>query len=108
MASEPFEFHTWLAPGLGVAYEAFHRAIPAELDAAMRRAGVIEWRIYRTGTALTHRVLAHDRQRMSETLDNDPVNQSWQRQIAPYHADGTGDVPSAQGTLVWDFTWPTR
>jgi L-rhamnose mutarotase len=108
VASESFEFHTWLAPGLGPAYEAFHRAIPAELDAAMRTAGVLEWRIYRRGNALTHRVVAHDRLRMSEMLDDDPVNQSWQRQVAPYLADGTGDVPSDRGVLVWDFTWPTR
>jgi L-rhamnose mutarotase len=108
VASESFEFQTWLAPGLGPAYEAFHRAIPADLDAAMRAAGVLEWRIYRHGTALTHRVVAQDRRRMSEALDKDPANESWQRQVAPYLADGTGVVPSDRGTLVWDFTWPTR
>ncbi|MDQ1597820.1 MAG: L-rhamnose mutarotase [Microbacteriaceae bacterium] len=109
LTDEAFEFRTALAPGLGEAYEEFHRAIPAELDAAMRVAGVLEWRIYRAGTTLTHRVVATDRKRMSRVLDVDPVNESWQRQIAPYLAAVPEPAaPADPGILVWDFAWPTR
>jgi L-rhamnose mutarotase len=120
-SAESFEFHTFLAPGLGPAYDDFHRAIPAELDAAMRAAGVVGWQIYRNRTTLTHRVVAQDRQRMSRILDRDPVNARWQQQVAPYLAPPTGapgtvppdtgppeDVPPDPGNLVWDFSWPTR
>jgi L-rhamnose mutarotase len=117
-STESFEFHTFLAPGLGPAYDDFHRAIPAELDAAMRAAGVVGWQIYRNRTTLTHRVVAQDRKHMSRILDRDPVNVRWQQQVAPYlvEAPPTGaldtvppeDVPPDPGNLVWDFSWPTR
>jgi L-rhamnose mutarotase len=107
--TESFEFHTFLAPGLGPAYEDFHRAIPADLDAAMRAAGVLGWQIYRNNETLTHRVVARDRQRMSRILDRDPVNLRWQQEVAPYLVDAPPtDGPTEPGDLVWDFSWPTR
>lgn len=128
-ASESFVFVTRLKPGLGAAYDAFHRAIPEDLDATMRAAGVLEWRIYRNREVLTHRVVAVDRRAMSATLDADPINQSWQRQVDPYlvpaipadasvpagvptsAAASAGSWPieaAAVGDLVWDISWPTR
>ena len=118
-STESFEFHTFLAPGLGPAYDDFHRAIPAELDAAMRAAGVVGWQIYRNRTTLTHRVVARNRQQMSRILDRDPVNVRWQQQVAPYLVEapptGAPDTgppdtgpPQGVGNLVWDFSWPTR
>jgi L-rhamnose mutarotase len=106
---ESFEFRTFLAPGMGPAYDEFHRAIPADLDAVMRAAGVTGWRIYRNGTTLTHRVDAVDRQRMGEILDRDPVNQRWQQEVAPYlvEAPADDDAGGDPGDLVWDFAWPT-
>jgi L-rhamnose mutarotase len=106
---EPFEFHTFLAPGQGPAYDDFHRAIPADLDAVMRAAGVIAWRIYRNDLILTHQVVALDRQQMDEILDQDPVNQRWQKEVAPYLVDTPAtDIGDDPGDLVWDFSWPTR
>jgi L-rhamnose mutarotase len=106
---ESFEFRTFLAAGMGPAYDDFHRAIPGDLDAAMRAAGVIGWRIYRNGTTLTHRVVALDRRRMGQVLDRDPVNMRWQKQVAPYLVEApAGDVGGDPGDLVWDFSWPTR
>jgi L-rhamnose mutarotase len=107
--TESFEFRTFLAPGLGPAYDDFHRAIPAALDAAMRAAGVIGWQIYRNRTTLTHRVVARDRHRLSRILDRDPVNLRWQQQVAPYLAEvPPADAPNDLGDLVWDFSWPAR
>jgi L-rhamnose mutarotase len=107
-----FEFSTRLRPGLGQAYEEFHRAIPADVAGALKAAGVVEWRIYRNRTTLTHEVVAEDQQRMNELLDADPVNERWQRQVAPYLSTEPAPTPPAdaadRGPLIWDFTWPTR
>lgn len=112
MTSAPtdiFEFRTRLAPGRELDYERFHRAIPADLDRAMRHAGVLGWRIYRDGTTLTHVVEACDRMRMQALLDADPTNRAWQTQVAPYLApEPAADVPATRGMLIWDFSWPTR
>ena len=114
MPHDTFDFHTHLRPGLGLAYEQFHRAIPSEVAAALKAAGVVEWRIYRNKATLTHEVVAADRGRMSEILDADPVNERWQRQVAPYlAAEPAPDLPGAElpadrGTLIWDFYWATR
>lgn len=87
----------------------FHRAIPKELDAAMRAAGVSSWKIYIRGSVLTHVVEAANRSRLSTELDNDPANIAWQRQVAPYLV--AGDEPEENdevGALIWDLSWPTR
>ncbi len=109
MPHDTFEFSTQLRPGLGQAYEHFHRAIPSEVATALKAAGVIEWRIYRNKTTLTHEVVAADRDRMSEILDADPVNERWQRQVAPYlSVEPATELPAERGILIWDFSWPTR
>jgi len=41
--------HTRLRAGKEAEYEAVHAVIPAELDAALRSAGVRSWRIWRDG-----------------------------------------------------------
>jgi len=138
MATAPtdiFEFCTRLAPGRERDYEFFHRAIPADLDRAMRAAGVLGWRIYRDGSTLTHVVEACDRARMRAALESDPVNRGWQEQVAPFLAAAqaapasaalTASVaprpaapasaspapvapgPAQRGVLIWDLSWPTR
>lgn len=109
MPHDSFEFSTRLRPGLGHAYEQFHRAIPSDVAAALTAAGVVEWRIYRNKTTLTHRVVATDRGRMNRQLDADPVNERWQRQVAPYlTTEPATEQLDDPGTLIWDFSWPTR
>lgn len=107
--SEIFEFRTHLAAGRERDYERFHRAIPADLDRAMRDAGVVGWRIYRHGGTLTHVVEACDRARMEALLDADPTNREWQRQVAPFLAEAPGqEASTGRGALIWDLSWPTR
>jgi L-rhamnose mutarotase len=112
MTSAPtdiFEFRTRLTAGRELDYERFHRAIPADLDRAMRNAGVRSWRIYRNGTTLTHVVEARDRVRMQALLDADPTNRAWQREVAPFLArEPAESILNTRGTLIWDFSWPTR
>jgi L-rhamnose mutarotase len=116
MAAPPtdaFAFRTRLVPGRELDYERFHRAIPTDLDRAMRAAGVLGWRIYRNETVLTHIVEALDRARMQSLLSRDPINLLWQEQVSPFIDAESGstldDQPSAApGALIWDMSWPTR
>jgi len=108
--TETFTFSTLLRAGREPDYERFHRAIPVELDAAMRAAGVLGWQIRRQGTTLTHEVTARSRAQMNLILQHDQVNRAWQREVAPFLDTGRpASAPDADpGALIWDFSWPTR
>jgi L-rhamnose mutarotase len=110
--AETFVFTSRLRNGAERGYEEFHRAIPARLDAAMREAGIVAWRIFRNGRTLTHDVTAINRASALSALDEDPINQQWQLDVAPFVDDSPGadgdPVPHDIGQLIWDFAWPTR
>ncbi|PJJ62002.1 L-rhamnose mutarotase [Compostimonas suwonensis] len=113
---DEFEFTTRLAAGRERAYEECHRAVPRDLDASMRDAGVLAWAIFRNGTVLTHRVVARDAEAMRAALDADPVNRRWQEEVAPFLDDGARPAPEPHerhephepGALIWDLSWPVR
>lgn len=73
--------HTRLKPGKEQEYERLHARISDELDAALRAAGVHEWRIWRSGRELFHLVVCEDFEGMSAQLRDDPVNIAWQEQV---------------------------
>jgi L-rhamnose mutarotase len=74
--------HTRLAPGMEEEYEAVHAVIPAELDAALRAAGVHSWRIWRDQRDLFHVVEVEDYERMRHFLRDHPANVPWQARMA--------------------------
>jgi L-rhamnose mutarotase len=74
--------HTRLRPDMVATYEEVHRVIPADLDAALREAGVTSWRIWRDGVDLFHEVECDDARRMWAHLDQHPANVPWQERIA--------------------------
>jgi L-rhamnose mutarotase len=74
--------HTRLKPGKESEYEEVHATIPAELDAALRAAGVHAWRIWRDGRDLFHVVDVDDYQKMRQTLRDHPANVPWQARMA--------------------------
>jgi L-rhamnose mutarotase len=74
--------HTRLKPGTEETYEHVHAVIPAELDVALRRAGVASWSIWRDGLDLFHRVEVESFQRMGELLSTDPADIEWQERIS--------------------------
>jgi L-rhamnose mutarotase len=87
-------------------YEQAHAAVPAELTAAIRAAGVAEWTIWRTGTDLFHLIECADYAEMLASLDLSPVNHAWQAQMAElletvhdYSADGA----AAALPVVWQL-----
>lgn len=74
--------HTRLAPGKEDEYERVHAVIPADLDAALRGAGVRSWRIWRDGRDLFHVVEVEDYQRMRHVLRDHPANIPWQERMS--------------------------
>ncbi|WP_190821216.1 L-rhamnose mutarotase [Saccharopolyspora pogona] len=70
--------HTKLKTGKEAEYERVHAVIPAELDAALRAAGVHSWRIWRDGQDLFHVVEVEDYRAMRRALRDHPVNVAWQ------------------------------
>ncbi|MCX5208909.1 MULTISPECIES: L-rhamnose mutarotase [Kitasatospora] len=68
-------------------YEAAHRAVPAELAAAIGAAGVTSWTIWRSGCELFHLLECEDYARLLAELEHLPVNITWQARM-----DGLLDV----------------
>lgn len=63
-------------------YEQAHREVPPELADAIRRAGVTEWTIWRSGCELFHVLECPDYAAMLAELDRLPVNAAWQARMA--------------------------
>jgi L-rhamnose mutarotase len=99
---ETVALHTRLKPGREADYEAVHAVIPAELDAALRDAGVHSWRIWRSGRDLFHLVEVDDYAHMRSFLEEHPANVPWQARMAELlevQDDYSGAEPSVN--LVW-------
>ncbi|MDH6121078.1 L-rhamnose mutarotase [Kitasatospora sp. GAS204A] len=87
-------------------YEDAHRAVPEELTAAIRAAGVHSWTIWRSGTELFHLLDCEDYGRLLAELEQLPVNIAWQARMAElldvvhdYSAEGAG----AGLPVVWQL-----
>ena len=74
--------HTVLKVGREEDYDRIHAAIPDDLAAALREAGVHNWRIWRDGRHLFHLVDCDDYRAMREFLRDHPANVPWQAQMA--------------------------
>src|SRR4029453_2377790 len=79
---ETIALHTRLAPGAAQEYEDAHANIPTELVAALKEAGVRNWRIWRSGDELFHLVEVQDYQAMRRALADHPANVPWQARMA--------------------------
>ncbi|MBD7996242.1 L-rhamnose mutarotase [Arthrobacter sp. Sa2CUA1] len=79
---ERIALHTRLKPGREAEYDAVHARIPANLDTALREAGVSSWRIWRSGLDLFHVVEANDYAAMRRFLATHPANLPWQARMA--------------------------
>jgi L-rhamnose mutarotase len=74
--------HTRLKPGKEADYDQQHAVIPADLEAALKQAGVRNWRVWRDGRDLFHLVEVDDYQAMRAALRDHPANVPWQAQMA--------------------------
>lgn len=80
--AESIALHTRLKPGVEAAYAEAHANIPPELVAALKEAGVRNWRIWRSGQDLFHVVDVDDYQAMRRALADHPANVPWQARMA--------------------------
>ncbi len=101
---ETIALHTRLKPGAEQDYVDAHAGIPAELVAALKEAGVGNWRIWRSGLELFHVVEVTDYQAMRRALSDHPANVPWQARMAElldvqddYSGNDSG-IP-----LVWEL-----
>ncbi|TDC58496.1 L-rhamnose mutarotase [Actinomadura sp. KC345] len=76
--------HSVLREGRGDDYEREHAAVPDDLLAALRRAGIRDWTIWRSGRHLFHLVDADDLARAGEILAGDPADRAWQEHMAAF------------------------
>lgn len=94
--------HTRLKAGSELDYERVHEVIPPDLDAALRAAGVHDWRIWRDGQDLFHLVTVADYKAMRHQLAAHPANVAWQATVGPLHDvadDYSGDDEGIK--LIW-------
>jgi L-rhamnose mutarotase len=87
-------------------YEQAHAAVPAELTAAIRAAGVTGWTIWRSGTDLFHVIDCADYAAMLAALSASPVNARWQARMAelldtPHDYSADGDAAALP--VVWQL-----
>jgi L-rhamnose mutarotase len=74
--------HTRLREGAEAAYDQAHREVPAELVAAIQRAGARHWTIWRSSLDLFHVIECDDYPRLLAELADLPVNITWQARMA--------------------------
>ncbi|MBB6406772.1 L-rhamnose mutarotase [Arthrobacter sp. AZCC_0090] len=101
---ETIALHTRLKPGTEQDYADAHAGIPAELVAALKEAGVGNWRIWRSGQDLFHMVEVEDYQAMRRALADHPANVPWQTRMAELlevQDDYSGNDSGIQ--LVWEL-----
>jgi L-rhamnose mutarotase len=85
-------------------YEQAHRAVPAELTAAIRDAGVASWTIWRSGTDLFHVIECEDYPAMLAALAGHPVNVAWQARMAEL-LETVHDYSAGGGDAVLPVVW---
>jgi L-rhamnose mutarotase len=78
--------HTRLKPGVVERYERYHTEVWPDVLAAIRRAGITKYLIFRDGLDLFHYIECEDYDRAIGELADDPVNIKWQAEMAPMMA----------------------
>jgi L-rhamnose mutarotase len=97
-----FALHTLLREGRESEYDSVHARIPDDLMDAHRRAGIQDWRIWRSGRDCFHLVECDDLAAAFARLDADPATARWQTFIGEYVErlePGAPDDPALP--LVW-------
>jgi L-rhamnose mutarotase len=75
--------HTRLKANRIEDYERVHAIIPADLDAALKQAGVASWTIWRDGQDLFHRLEVADFDAMELALRGSAADREWQLIVGP-------------------------
>jgi len=78
-------------------YEREHQRVWPELLAKLKEVGISDYSIFRRGQDLVLVLRVDDFEKAWDELDRDPVNQRWQREMAPLFDSPNGD--SADDTM---------
>ena len=102
-SAETVVLYTRLRPGMGEAYDEFHRTVPPAVAGDLIARGVTEWRIWRHGRHLFHLVTVADYAAFLAGDAGNPVSESWQAAVAPFlEASNTSPDPDQNtARLVW-------
>ena len=94
-------WRTRILPGFEEEYARVHSRIPDAVAAALRTAGVLEWRIWRDGRTLFHVIeTTHGRNAMGARMaELGPIDPAWDELIATM-LDASDDA-GALLPLVW-------
>ena len=98
--------HSVLVNGQESNYEKNHAEVPKELAASLLESGIRDWTIWRSGLHLFHIVECEDFNAAMSRLEQDPVNEKWQKFMAQFvdHFEVTGDGSDAMALpCVWNF-----
>ncbi|MBE1532028.1 L-rhamnose mutarotase [Actinomadura algeriensis] len=76
--------HSVLREGREDDYEREHATVPDDLLAALRRAGIRDWTIWRSGRHLFHLVDADDFAAALGVLADDPADRAWQEHMGTF------------------------
>jgi L-rhamnose mutarotase len=74
-------FRLRLRPGTIEEYERAHQHVWPELLAKLKEVGIFDYSIFRRGLDLFLVMKVEDFERAWDILDNDPVNQRWQKEM---------------------------
>jgi L-rhamnose mutarotase len=99
--------HSVLREGMEAGYERAHVRVPGDLLASLRRSGISDWTIWRSGRNLFHLVECDDFPAAMAALADDPANHRWQTFINDYvdHFETTGDRDADMALAkVWRLT----
>ena len=96
--------HSLLREGREVDYEVAHRRVPDDLLAALRRVGIREWAIWRSGTNLFHVVDCDDFEAALRQLADDPVDQRWQETMSAF-VEGFARNPDGTAGMALRHVW---
>jgi len=101
-------YRTRLVPGAEEAYTRIHRRIPEAVAAALREAGVIQWRIWRDGSTLFHVIeTTRGRDEMGRRMSSlGPIDPEWDALIATL-VDGSAEASTVL-SLVWGMDTTTQ
>ncbi len=93
-------FKLRLKAGTVEAYEEAHRHVWPELLAKLKQVGVSDYSVFRRGLDLFLVMRVDDFERAWDTLDKDPVNQRWQKEMSRFFDAVPGLQPGERFAMM--------
>src|SRR3954451_16278890 len=95
-----YAFHLRIKAAAIEEYEREHRRVWPELLAKLKEVGISDYSIFRRGQELTLVLRVDDFESAWAKLDADPVNQRWQKFMAPLFEPVSGIAPGERFAML--------